>query len=118
MFLCFQAHQINVVRIESRLSTRKKSEYEIFVDLEADRNRIEQSMRTLKRQVSCIDFQSKVDYANEENIVQNDGNLSKKTCQDIERTSISDDLSRISPFFDTNGNTINGQSKSPSNDSE
>ncbi|CAF5117079.1 unnamed protein product, partial [Rotaria sp. Silwood1] len=98
---------INVVHIESRRSRRTNSEYEIYVDLEADRSRINESMQQLKRQVSCV----RIDLNNlTENINQNNDDVF------INNNNISNgngdlELHPSSPFLDKNGDPIKRQSK-------
>ncbi|CAF2040657.1 unnamed protein product [Rotaria magnacalcarata] len=103
----FQENGINVVHIESRRSRRTNSEYEIYVDLEADRNRVNESMNQLKRQVSCVRF----DLNNlAESISQNNGDVS--TTNKDATSNINDDLDLPppSPFLDKNGEPILRQS--------
>jgi hypothetical protein len=95
-----QENGINVVHIESRRSRRANSEYEIYVDLEADRKRIEQSMQQLKRQVSCVQFDM--------------NNLGEIVEALDERNNVIEpvDVPPASPFLDKNGQPIRRQSKS------
>ncbi|CAF1076262.1 unnamed protein product [Rotaria sordida] len=98
----FQENGINVVHIESRRSRRTNSEYEIYVDLEADRNRVNESMQQLKRQVSCvrIDLSALTEHINQNNddvFINND------------TSNGNGDLDTLppSPFLDKNGKPIN-----------
>lgn len=91
-----QENGINVVHIESRRSRRNDSEYEIYVDLEADRQRIEQSMRELRRQVSCVRFD-----------LNNIGEITDS----INELEDQFDIPPASPFLDKNGQPISRKSK-------
>ncbi|CAF1171578.1 unnamed protein product [Rotaria sp. Silwood1] len=102
----FQENGINVVHIESRRSRRTNSEYEIYVDLEADRSRINESMQQLKRQVSCV----RIDLNNlTENINQNNDDVFINN--NISNSNGDLELHPSSPFLDKNGNPIKRQSK-------
>ncbi|CAF0817268.1 unnamed protein product [Adineta ricciae] len=105
----FQDNGINVVHIESRRSRRANSEYEIYVDLEADRALVHESMQQLKRQVSCVRFDlnnlseqsENLDKLNDEVFV-NDGSTNGN--ENLE-------LPPPSPFLDKNGEPIRRKSK-------
>lgn len=47
---------MNVLHIESRQSRRRKSEFEILVDVECDNKRMEQLTGMLKREVAAINL--------------------------------------------------------------
>jgi len=47
---------VNVLHIESRPSRRRKSEFEILVDVECDNKRMEQLTGMLKREVAAINL--------------------------------------------------------------
>ena len=104
--LFVQENGINVVHIESRLSRRTNSEYEIYVDLEADRQLIHESMKQLKRQVSCVrfDLNNLADLTDAAEQRFDDG---LNGYEDI-------DLPPPSPFLDKNGQPIQRKSKSNS----
>ncbi|CAF3219354.1 unnamed protein product, partial [Rotaria sp. Silwood2] len=97
---------INVVHIESRRSRRTNSEYEIYVDLEADRTRVNESMQQLKRQVSCvrIDLNDLVENLNQNNDEVFVNNNTPNGNGDL-------DLPPSSPFLDKNGDPIKRKSK-------
>lgn len=98
---------INVVHIESRRSRRANSEYEIYVDLEADRSRVSESMQQLKRQVSCVRF----DLTNLADLTESlDGKNNEVGPASDGFEEI--DLPPPSPFLDKNGHPINRKSKS------
>ncbi|CAF3001783.1 unnamed protein product [Rotaria socialis] len=104
----FQENGINVVHIESRRSRRTNSEYEIYVDLEADRNRVNESMNQLKRQVSCVRF----DLNNlAESISQNNDDVFTTNNDATSNGNDDLDLPPPSPFLDRNGEPISRQSK-------
>ncbi|CAF2195339.1 unnamed protein product [Rotaria magnacalcarata] len=113
----FQEHKINVVHIESRRCHRTNSEYEIYVDLEADQANIEKSMHTLKKQVSCIDFDRTTLLEPTENIRDEDKSYDVKVHT---ITNENNDLNKIplSPFIDHNGQVIERQTTYLSNSLE
>jgi len=47
---------VNVLHIESRPSRRRKSEFEILVDVECDNKKMEQLTGMLKREVAAINL--------------------------------------------------------------
>ncbi|CAF1346636.1 unnamed protein product, partial [Didymodactylos carnosus] len=104
----FQEHGINVVHIESRLSRRNNSEYEIYVDLEADRQRVKKMMLQLQRQVSCVRLDNvlsssnSMDYAGDANDVEND----------VFTEGHENNIDQVpqSPFLDANGEPIQRKS--------
>jgi hypothetical protein len=101
----FKENGINVVHIESRRSRRVNSEYEIYVDLEADCHRVQESMKQLQRQVSCVrvdlnHFADLTDFVNE------------NTNDSVDKADV--ELPPTSPFLDQHGQPINRRSKSHS----
>ncbi|CAF0829712.1 unnamed protein product [Rotaria sp. Silwood1] len=106
----FQEHNINVVHIESRRSHRTNSEYEIYVDLEADKANVEQSMKELKRQVSCVEFDPSILFEPKENLNNDNENHNTKNHTG---TNGNDDFNflPLSPFLDQNGQAIGRHSK-------
>ncbi|CAF3433588.1 unnamed protein product [Rotaria sp. Silwood1] len=103
-------HNINVVHIESRRSHRTNSEYEIYVDLEADKANVEQSMKELKRQVSCVEFDPSILFEPKENLNNDNENHNTKNHTG---TNGNDDFNflPLSPFLDQNGQAIGRHSK-------
>lgn len=110
--LFLKENGINVVHIESRLSRRTNSEYEIYVDLEADRSRINESVQQLKREVSCVRF----DLNNLNELTTNLDQNSDEVFVNIENTNGNNELELPppSPFLDKNGEPIKRKSKSTS----
>ncbi|CAF1257093.1 unnamed protein product [Adineta steineri] len=109
----FQENGINVVHIESRRSRRKDSEYEIYVDLEADRTHVNESMQQLKRQVSVVRF----DLNNLIDLNENTGQTNDDIFTDTNSISNGNgdmDIPPPSPFLDKNGQPIKRKSKFPS----
>lgn len=100
-----QENGINVLHIESRPSRRSNSEFEIFVDLEADRARVHDSIQQLKRQVSCVRFD-----------LNNISELYNTLEQNADDGSVPNDNSDVdipppSPFLDKDGQPIKRKSK-------
>ncbi|CAF0720506.1 unnamed protein product [Adineta ricciae] len=100
----FQDNGINVVHIESRRSRRTNSEYEIYVDLEADRALVHESMQQLKRQVSCVRF----DLNNLSELSENLDKLNDEVFNGDGSTNGNENLELPppSPFLDENGEPI------------
>jgi hypothetical protein len=73
------------------------------VDLEADRSRLQQSMRALKRQVSCVEF--------DPNVLLESNKNKKKNCTITNEDDENIDLSPLSRFLDHKGQGIECQSK-------
>jgi hypothetical protein len=96
-----------VVHIESRVSHRTNSEYEIYVDVEADPVRVEQSMLALKRQVSCVDFDPSILSESNENRLQMDSSQTVKTSSVTNNNRCLD----LPPFFEQQGQALGAQSK-------
>ena len=94
------------MHIESRRSRRANSEYEIYVDLEADRQLVHESMKQLKRQVSCVRFDLN-NLAELTDTVDQRFDDGVNGYEDIE-------LPPPSPFLDQNGQPIQRKSKSSS----
>ena len=114
VFVAFRKENgINVVHIESRPSRRCNSEYEIFVDLEADRSRINESVQQLKRQVSCVRFDLN-------NLLDLTGSLEQNPEEDLTNINGNGDLDLPppSPFLDKNGQPIKRKSKLTSKKNE
>ncbi|CAF2606048.1 unnamed protein product [Rotaria sp. Silwood2] len=105
-----EEHSINVVHIESRRSHRTNSEYEIYVDLEADKANVEQSMKELKRQVSCVEFDPSILFEPKENFNNNNANHNTKH-HTITNGNYDLNFLPLSPFLDQNEQTIERQSK-------
>ena len=101
------------MHIESRRSRRANSEYEIYVDLEADRSRVSESMQQLKRQVSCVRF----DLTNLADLTESlDGKSNEVAPASDGFEEI--DLPPPSPFLDKNGQPITRKSKSAGTERE
>ena len=97
------------MHIESRRSRRTNSEYEIFVDLEGDRARANESMQALKRQVSCVRFDLNNLADLTENLDQNNDDVF--TNIDISNGNGDLDIPPPSPFLDKNGQPIKRKRK-------
>lgn len=96
----FQENGINVVHIESRRSRRVNSEYEIFVDLEADQARVHESIEQLQRQVSCVRFDLN-------NLSDLNENFEEVFANGDDKNGNEEfDLPPPSPFLDKNGEPI------------
>jgi hypothetical protein len=105
VFILKKENGINVVHIESRPSRRSNSEYEIFVDLEADRSRVNESVEQLKRQVSCVRFDLN-------NLCDLTGSVDQSFINiDTPNGNGECDLPPPSPFLDKNGQPIKRKSK-------
>ncbi|CAF0864413.1 unnamed protein product [Rotaria sordida] len=104
----FQEHNINVVHIESRRCHRTNSEYEIYVDLEADQANVQKSMKELKRQISGVEFDPSILLEPKENVNNDNENHNMK---DHTNKNGNDDFnfSPLSPFLDQNGQAIGRQ---------
>ena len=108
VFLFLQENGINVLHIESRPSRRSNSEYEIFVDLEADRTRVQDSIQQLKRQVSCVRF----DLNNISELTANLAESDDGSVPDDHQNGNGDvDIPPPSPFLDKDGLPIKRKSK-------
>lgn len=53
----FQEKEVNVMHIESRKSLKRPSQYEIFVDVDCEKNQMKDLIHALKHEVECISLE-------------------------------------------------------------
>ena len=99
-----QDYDINVVHIESH---RTNSEYEFYVDLEADRVRVQQSVKALKEELSCVDSDSGILLECNENRPRVDLSQTVKTATGTNNN----ERLHLPPFSDQHGQTLGRQSE-------